>query len=226
MILIIPDIHDKIGQLKKIDTQFGAADPRIYLGDWTDSFKGTVDDQKATVDYLKKELDKSNRTFLWGNHDWHYHAPVHPSGVRGYTSGFSEDRLKLWQKTLPCDWHTKFKFFHYEGKYLLSHAGFNKAPQEWDAKQMPWAVGRARGGSSPYGGPIWLDWNSEFTSFQDDAIVASKAGKGSSDWQRQIVGHTHLKHPQINNNSINLDTGLEYVATLNGSIVSIIKVEG
>ena len=216
MIIVIPDIHDKIDQLRRIDNQFGRKLPRIYLGDWTDSFKGTVAEQEATIKYLANELSQPDRTFLWGNHDWHYHEPVHPSGIRAYTSGFSEDRLKLWASILPSDWHTRFKFYHYHGEWLLSHAGFNKPPKDWIESDMPWVVGRARGGSGRCGGPIWLDWNEEFLSFSED---------GSN--QKQILGHTTVKHPEIEYGSINLDAKLQYVAIISdiGSKVSIVKVK-
>lgn len=218
-ILIVPDIHDQIDHLRLIDKQFGKKLPRVYLGDWTDSFKGSINDQEATVKYLAAELDSPRgRWFCWGNHDWHYHQPVNPSGIRGYTSGFSEDRLKLWQRNLPADWHLRFQFYHYVGDYLISHAGFNKPPQDWIPSQLPWVVGRARGGPAPFGGPIWLDWQEEFLSFTNELGAQ----------QKQIVGHSRVNHPEIEASSINLDTGLRYVALLNssGRNVSIHKVEG
>lgn len=217
-ILIIPDIHDRIGHLRAIDSQFGKKLPRIYLGDWTDSFKGSTWEQVETVKYLAEELKNHSRRFCWGNHDWHYHQPDSPSGMRGYTSGFSEDRLKLWQETLPTDWPSRFEFYHYVGEYLISHAGFNKPPQEWDTSQLPWAVGRARGGSAKHGGPLWLDWHQEFLSFTNEA----------GNQQKQIVGHSNVRHPEIESSSINLDTGLRYVALLSssGRNLSIHKVEG
>lgn len=216
--LIIPDIHDRISQLRAIDKQFGRKLPRIYLGDWTDSFKGSAADQEAIVDYLAEELSNHSRRFCWGNHDWHYHQPFNPSGICGYTSGFSEDRLKLWQRILPSDWPSRFEFYHFIGEYLISHAGFNKHPSEWLEKRMPWDVGIARGGPNREGGPLWLDWNLEFTSFTNEYRQI----------QKQIVGHTVVKAPEHEASSFNLDTGLRYVGLLNprGSKLAIHQVEG
>lgn len=217
-ILIIPDIHDRIDRLRLIDQQFGKKLPRIYLGDWTDSFRGTPKEQLETVEYLREELKNHSRRFCWGNHDWHYHQPDNPSGMRGYTSGFSENRLALWGRTLPADWPTRFEFYHYVGDYLISHAGFNKHPQDWITSQIPWTVGRTRGGPAPHGGPLWLDWHEEFLSFRNEL----------GQTQKQIVGHSHVDVPEIEASSINLDTGLKYVALLSssGRNLAIHKVEG
>ena len=194
--LIIPDIHDRIDQLKKIDRQFGHHLPRIYLGDWTDSFRQTAANRDATLRYLADELDTPNRTFLWGNHDWHY-----SSGRKFTCSGYKHETYEAIQELLPPDWESKFTTHHEEAGWLLSHAGFNQPPSSFSFDDLVHQVGTCRGGNSLEGGPLWLDWKKEF------------ADSGPA---KQIVGHTTMPGVSFKHGSVCLDTGLQYVGHLMG----------
>ena len=200
--LIIPDIHDKIGQLKKIDTQFGRDLPRIYLGDWTDSFKQKPQDRDATLAYLVKEFSRPNRTFLWGNHDWHYGTER-----KFVCSGYHPETKDLIDQTFPLDWESYFTFHHEEAGWLLSHAGFNQPPSSFNTDEMAHQVGTSRGGKSKEGGPLWLDWNREFVGLNH----------GISYHMNQIVGHTTQPAPALKNGSVCLDTDLQHVGLLLGT---------
>ena len=198
--LIIPDIHDRIDQLKRIDRQFGHDLPRIYLGDWTDSFNQTPDNRDATLRYLAQELGTPNRTFLWGNHDWHY------SPAREFVcSGYRNETFEAIQELLPVDWESYFTFHHEAAGWLLSHAGFNKPPSSFTTGEMAHQVGTSRGGDSKEGGPLWLDWNREFVGLNP----------GIPYHMNQIVGHTTQPGgPSFKNGSVCLDTGLQSVGLL------------
>ena len=189
--LIIPDIHEQVDQLQKIDNLFGTTEPRIYLGDWVDSFKSTDKSRQDTLDYLAAELALKDRTFLWGNHDYQYHDH------NGRCSGYSKDMASRIASTLPTDWADHFKPFTSHGTYMISHAGFNKPPEDWPTvKSMLLAVGYSRGGKSPVGGPLWLDWEEEFNGIPNEF---------------QIVGHTRGKHPRIHPRGICIDCDCRYV---------------
>lgn len=194
--LIIPDIHDKIDQLKKIDTQFGRDLPRIYLGDWTDSFNQTPEARDATLRYLARELERPNRIFLWGNHDYHY-GPDR----KFVCSGYKNDTFAAIADLLPSGWDTHFRFHHEEAGWLLSHAGFNQLPSSFTPDALANQVGSCRGGNDKEGGPLWLDWNREFRGLPN---------------QPQLVGHTTQPGPSFKHGSVCLDTHLRYVGQLMG----------
>ena len=202
--LIIPDIHERIDQLKLIDSQFGVDEPRIYLGDWMDAFGSTPESRQQTLDYLASELTKPDRIFLWGNHDYQY------TDERGLCSGYKPDMAERISKTLPQDWPSKFIISTIYQDWLISHAGFNKNPEEWDNEIAKIAVGHVRGGRFAVGGPLWLDWNHEF--------------KGLSD-KNQIVGHTNGKHPRLIGGNLCIDCSLNFVVRINREgMVEIIKL--
>lgn len=197
--LVVPDIHERVEQLAKIDAIYPAEVPRVYLGDWFDAFQPNT---KDTVLYLAEELKRPSRTFLLGNHDFQY------LDSRGRCSGYKESTAALIEEHLPKDWGDHFQIAGRCHGWLLSHAGFNKPPEEWDDEAAKLAVGRARGGYSTTGGPLWLDWNYEFKGIKDTP---------------QIVGHTYGKNPRIINGSVNLDCGLKFVAEIrwNGELVIV-----
>ena len=200
--LIIPDIHDKIGQLKKIDKQFGRDLPRIYLGDWFDSFNQKPEERDDTLRYLARELGAPDRTFLWGNHDWQY-----GSTKKFVCSGYRHETAQVIEQLLPVDWESYFTFHHEEAGWLLSHAGFNKPPSSFTTDEMAHQVGSCRGGDSKEGGPLWLDWNRAFVGLNP----------GIPYHMNQIVGHTTQPAPALKNGSVCLDTGLRYVGLLLGT---------
>lgn len=201
-ILVIPDIHDRIDQLRKIDTQFGTHQPRIYLGDWTDSFNQRPHDRDQTVSYLAKEMGRPDRTLLWGNHDWHY------SSQRTFVcSGYQPSTKDAITSLLPENWESYFQFTHEAHGWLLSHAGFNVNPANWTPDDMANAVGYCRGGSHHEGGPLWLDWNREFRGLTP----------GTPEYRPQIVGHTTHDGPCIKGANVCLDTKLTQVGVLKPS---------
>ena len=99
--------------------------------------------------------------------------------------------------------------FYEFGGITFSHAGFNFDPHSSEPEilinEWPWTIGRARNGSSPYGGPLWLDWNHEFEGFPNEEGL----------WSPQIVGHTQGVGVRMKKGSINLDCGLKYCALVN-----------
>lgn len=119
--------------------------------------------------------------------------------------------------------------------WLLSHAGIHPdlwrldlEPRdaledfllEWETvEENPGAhhahpllgAGRPRGGDAAVGGPLWLDWEAEFT---DELPYA------------QIVGHSRGKFPRQRNRSWCIDCGQTVYATLRDGLLAVRDPKG
>ena len=184
-IQIIPDIHNKWFQAEEIIDKENA-DKIVFLGDYFDSIGDTLDTTHQTALWLKDSMKKSNRTHLMGNHDLSYFD----SNYR--CAGFSEGKLyairstglKLGRLNTFCwvdDWlctHAGLSYEFYQFYNPLSYnvdTFLNKMmdDEEWTYKLF--AVSNYRGGSWPYSGPLWCDYD----EFKDIPGI------------KQIFGHTH-----------------------------------
>lgn len=215
--LVVPDVHEHLELLDKIDRRFPIL-PRIWLGDWWDQFDNDRGRVESTTMYLKLRMEEHpDDIFLLGNHDWHYSEPgvQTPSGVTGYCAGYAAWKYRIVRDSMPERWHQRFEIYTEYGGYLLSHAGFNFDPTvdnpDIPVNEWPWMVGRARGGRFRWGGPLWLDWDEEFTGFY--AGIHSKCTK-AGQMVPQIVGHTPHHSPRMWHGSLCLDTHLQHVGLL------------
>jgi hypothetical protein len=214
--LIVPDIHERLDQLLRIEERyFDRAERVIFLGDFFDTFNDHH--YIGIARWLVKNSSNPRYTFLWGNHDCHYAFNHDWFKCSGYTRETQEaldqiinrevwDRFKLWTR---C------------GKFIVSHAGFSAKTlkyrhpelaeealrQAWESdealmKNPFWMPGACVGGPiGATGGPTWLRWQEEFRDIPENA---------------QIVGHTYSKEgPQWKGSSLNLDTDLRYGAWVN-----------
>ena len=202
--LFIPDVHERVEVLKKLEPLMEKADRVVFLGDFFDTFSN--DKQAlATAQWLKPRLYDSKFTVLWGNHDCHY-AFTHPMFR---CSGYLHSTQTILDKEFKEDDWRRFKPFTRVSKYLVSHAGFRPETKKLleEARQAVenaskgmfhnfWMPGWSVGGPAKFGGPTWLRWW-ELKDIGDP----------------QIVGHTPLEKPEIKEDgSINLDTHSKYVA--------------
>ena len=229
MLLIIPDIHDKVDVFNQILVKYNHIPQKISLGDWFDSFEYTAanyveDTAKACADFIADP----NHKMVWGNHDIQYAFPkCLPLGCSGWAS-WKQEPIDKWMKP---NW-SKVKLHQWlefpNKNWLLSHAGFHPSfanpfigmTKEWVEKLTDEAlaavryenritpileVGSRRGGSArAIGGCTWLDWR-DF-----------KPVEGLN----QVVGHTIyggkrvllLTAPNSENHCI--DTQLRHVAIL------------
>lgn len=189
--LIVPDVHEQIDVLLKLEAdQIKRASRVVFLGDFFDTWKEDERHPALICQWLKESLDNPAYTILFGNHDISY-AFSGPFRCSGWT----QDEATIVNTMLAqSDWR-KFHLFTEVGKFLISHAGFHPktmhfAKEDVAKKEIEqaltqgnytpiWGAGYCRGGRSPRGGPVWLDWREEFIPFS----------------QAQIVGHTYEAGP-------------------------------
>lgn len=248
--IVIPDIHQKTHLVKEILEQEPSYDEVVFLGDWFDSFESPpiVSSFQETCQFLRSLILESEKrdkfVFLIGNHDLSYiyynngkSNEKIPEIDGYYCSGFDETKAKefrsvFFDKGLKDEFfHKHFKLAHQSQGFVLSHAGIHPSflkqeermetlvtevlPKIWSEfrnhshprNTILSGAGYARFGNVPIGGLVWLDWRVEFETNQ-------KTGK-------QIVGHTHVKEPDVKYlntklESWNIDTEKDYGIILNG----------
>jgi metallophosphoesterase superfamily enzyme len=119
-ILVIPDIHTHHEKAERICQKY--KDHKIvFIGDYFDQFNDSVEDNMFTAEWLKESLGKQNRIHLRGNHDEHYDPRV-----SSICSGYSNQKKAGINKVLSIEDWDKLKYFHFENKWLFSHAGVNQ----------------------------------------------------------------------------------------------------
>lgn len=205
-IIVIPDIHTHYEKAERICKKY-KNHKFVFIGDYFDNFNDTPEDNRFTAEWLVESLKKPNRIHLIGNHDECYHPKLNL-----YCSGFSIPKKEVINKVMKIEDWDNLKYFHYENKWLFSHAGINK---HWfsdpiqgvsvekiediikdactkqlmgDTDNAIWASDKYRGGKHEWGGILWQDWR------KMELIPKLK----------QCVGHTPLpKIQKISDNIVN-----------------------
>ena len=186
--LIVPDVHERVWQLKALEDPISKADRVVMLGDFYDTFVKPGANVEAMCGFVRQALTNPKFTVLLGNHDCHYYFDNHAfkcSGYRPSTGAIVRtllqdkeiERSRLWTKV---------------GPYTVSHAGFHPLTQDFLKEDQDkligiamkedfhpvFAAGYGRGGSAPLGGPTWLDFHTEFEHVDGmPQIVGHSAGK-------------------------------------------------
>ena len=238
--LVIGDLHNSIHWIEEFLKDY--KDHQILIiGDHMDQFHDDASDAQKTAIWLQYSLNQPNRIHLWGNHDLPYHYSNNGTyNCPGFTAGKS---LAINSIMKPSDWD-KLKFYHFDGNFWYSHAGFNlyhfpemKDGMEYGevqdilegrfSKVFPiqdkpdpiiWDADHYRGGFSRYGGLLWQDW----------MALNSNGIPGIN----QIVGHTPV--PEIsfayvpnkanaNITHVNVDCGHKEVLEVDGKTLRVIK---
>lgn len=234
-ILVIGDIHQKVGQLNHFLEKYeSTADYTVFIGDYFDDFDDNVFEVKTMATWLRDNIGRSNRVFLFGNHDFQY---MLPAGIT-FCSGYASWKRDIIEKTLSKDHWKQMKYFHAHESlvndtptsYWFSHAGITKhwfehpvygttsdfIEDKLQKTQLAidgltrdwgciWAADRFRGGPHKYGGLLWSDWRN-IELFNNTT---------------QIVGHTPHDAVQLITDSdknamcINVDTHMREVILLN-----------
>jgi hypothetical protein len=119
--LIIPDIHHKIEQVKRIRANHPGT-PAIFLGDYFDDFDDNTEDMKRTCQWLKNAIENQDDEFLLGNHCFAYLS--YELGVRwGRCAGWTLAKHQVFHEYFPGDILLKSSAWiaEYQG-WLISHA--------------------------------------------------------------------------------------------------------
>jgi DNA repair exonuclease SbcCD nuclease subunit len=186
-----------------------------------------VSGARETARWYARLIESPNTTVLMGNHDLpqfeshsHSRAHRHKRPLFNACSGFTHSKAIEFAKEMTHDLWRKVRLFCVANGWLLSHAGiqenswqnhlaaetnldrlWNEADEALEAAPFKphrlFACGYNRGGDANYGGPLWLDWDTEF----EDVLPYP-----------QIVGHTHKlnAHRRIGR-SWCIDSGTGYV---------------
>lgn len=176
-----------------------SADKIIFVGDYCDSFDVSstmiLHELKRIIEFKKDNMDKV--ILLWGNHDIQYYLAMGPLDRKYRCSGYRPemyfDLYDLFRKNRHL-----FQMAFQIKNNIWTHAGLSKGwfnfrfLKHWDKENETIAdalnrlfeeehpiifdVGRDRGGSSPVGGPLWVDKNTLY--------------RKPIEQVNQIVGHT------------------------------------
>ncbi len=212
----------------------------IYVGDYFDNFHDSAHEATETAIWLQYSLNQPNRIHLWGNHDISYHY----SNTGCYNCpGFTEGKnLAINSIMKPSDWD-KLKFYHFDGNFWYSHAGFNINHFPVFHQEDPTTGGISNG----YIQSVLDDQFSEIFPIKDlpnPIIWASDYRRGGrdkhagilwEDWKglkkipgiNQIVGHTPVNKIKINNMDgtmhVNVDCGHSQVLEVDGKNLRVIN---
>ena len=155
--------------------------------------------RKVAIWIKARMLKYPQDIWLWGNHDLHYAFPYRNIICSGFEQAKS---LAINDILEPKDWD-RFMFYCWMDDWLLSHGGLHPSWMQGKVSDLPdyleeeaikarraahvgerhwfFRAGRARWGSAPFGGLLWLDFNDELVPIPG---------------LNQIVGHTPLcYHP-------------------------------
>ncbi len=212
MILVIPDIHEKVDKTKEILEKYeNKVDRIIFLGDYFDSFEQPLEKCEETLKFLLDNISNEKMDFIYGNHDLHYlyrHRWLKCSGFKyeKYNIIYPyRDELKEKMKPL-----VKID------NYLFSHAGLTKtlAPSYSDVDIVNYVWNKTkhaldtgipdlllmpsfmRGGNQVVGGITWCD----YTEFEP------------IEGYNQIFGHSQGISVRSVKGNYCLDTNLNHIA--------------
>lgn len=166
----VGDLQEGLQYLDRILLLQGKDSQVIFLGDILDSYRYKSVEHIAALD----KILESDAILLDANHEWSY---MHP---RMKCSGWRPDiaAALLTRKSRLLD-KQQAVFRVPNTNIVATHAGITE--QFWtgfgislgnveeicreakrDIDSWFFAIGNCRGGSSPWGGPIWCDWYQEF----------------------------------------------------------------
>jgi hypothetical protein len=192
-IIVVGDLHGNVQIAKKIFDEFESNTNKfVFVGDYFDSFTFSVEDQKNLISFLiekQQKLGLDKVLLIAGNHELSY---LYPNKMR--CSGYNFE-LDNWLKESEYDSYLQenLRIFAFLENWLITHAGVSRRwlfPDiEYNGQAIAdflstankndlFAIGSARGGYLPCGGPFWCDFWQEFTP-----IPGVKQVFGHSAWR-------------------------------------------
>lgn len=232
--IVIPDVHQRIDNVKRILEKEKAYDEVVFVGDYFDSFLDPpkIAGFEETCEYLKHLIlehpNKDKFVFLLGNHDLPYiyenrDYSIHriSKTLKYFCSGFTISKAKKFRRCF-FDQGLKDQFFfknfkvaHRTQGWILSHAGIS-------IRHFPYGytIDRFIDELLP---DVWknfrnLEYNHNWLLSGAGIHRGGYHPIGGILWQdwygefyssidigKQIVGHTHVKEPDC----IHFNTPLE-----------------
>lgn len=196
----------------------------VIAGDVFDDFNDTAIVADQVARWLKKTLVSPNIIVLMGNHDINYSSYNYKSSSAHGTqsiyncAGYTIQKDDAINRIMTEEDWDKIKFYHFENKWLITHAGIsrhwfehpilgctyeniieniNKAEEMYKNREYSnvlGAAGMCRGGSNRAGGILWHDHFSEAEPIQGI---------------KQVYGHTPISSGGIDifeeNGGVNID---------------------
>ncbi len=207
-VFIIPDVHLKPWMFKKSDelVSKGDYDVIVMLGDLVDDWyqENNTDLYNETFDEAISFVTKHQNTFFcYGNHDISYIWQLTESGYSWVMQPLVEKRLTELIEALPPE---NVGFIHCFDKILFSHGGVTESFVSeqfglgWDIP-FDYMVSRINRMTKDV---LWMD-NSPLWARPQYGRV-----RLYSDKVFQVVGHTPVKKPLLEENLITLDTFSTY----------------
>lgn len=213
--LIVGDVH---GDSVLVDKVLALREPTVFVGDFFDSFRYSRAEQVKALVRVLRSVEEDGNTLIAGNHEWSY---INPQKFR--CSGFNTEFWiqvqplidRILKVAVPFVWDEKHSL-------LITHAGLSnqifqeyiEAPvsdipialTEWfrdKERDSPYfQVGRARGGSAKVGGPLWCDWQREFSEIPG---VKQVFGHSASDMPASWLSEVHEGSLRRIHDSWNID---------------------
>ncbi len=201
--VFVGDVH---GKVECVEAALAKDGKKIFVGDFIDSYDRTTEDHKDCYDLVFDAIEKGEAEAIFGNHELSYILPH-----KHRCSGWSPERQLLMTHYGPTITKLFKPYIFLKPDLLVSHAGIcntlwedemltmenmERVLQDWwpDVSSAMHYIGKYRGGSAPYGGLFWCDFNVEF-----DPVPGLN----------QIFGHTRGKGLRQNDNAWCIDA-LDY----------------
>ena len=203
--LIIPDLHHRTANADHWLDSVGH-DRVVFLGDFFDAYDDTVEDATRTAQWLRRQMERDNAVFLFGNHDLPYRFG---GDERVECPGFSPAKSDAINLVLESEHWNRFCLAHAEQGWLLSHAGFHPAWMKDATEEAVLArcdeamelaqqgridpilgMGELPRGIQKYGGPLWMDWS----TFMPIAGIKQIVGHTSDDEVRMLEGEDSVNY--------------------------------
>jgi len=190
--LFVGDIHGDVEVVRNV-LRFADGRHVVFLGDFLDSFRFGKKDQIESLLAAMKAARSGKATLITANHEVSY------LDVEQRCAGWNAvmDSLVLPHQHQLRSVMKPFLLLRDPAgsrrPLLVTHAGVTS--QLWsacgltverleealteasrDSRSWFYSTGRARGGLRPFGGPLWCDWNHEFTPVSEITQVVGHTG--------------------------------------------------
>lgn len=143
-ILVIPDLHQKIGAGETMLTEGLKLNPDrvVFLGDLFDDFYDKPEDAVRAALWLKKWRDRLGEKLvtLYGNHDLSYAETAHYLARYGaippdykpamWCSGYTTEKAIAIHQAVGLEFWNSWRLHHREDGVLYTHAGADDAQEQ------------------------------------------------------------------------------------------------